>query len=110
VATIKFIIKQNDLEPPLQVTLLDGTTPVDLTLATGVLFLMKNSGGLKVNYAMVVDPNPTTGKVSYAWISGDTDTVGQYSAEIQVTWPAARPQTFPVDKYFVVDVQKDLGP
>jgi len=113
VATIKLIIKQNDLEPPLQVTLLDGTTPVNLTSASEVRFLMKTGTTLKVSAVMTVADQSILanhGKVSYNWVTGDTDTVAQYSAEIQVTWPSTRPQTFPVDKYFVVDVQKDLGP
>lgn len=111
--TTKFIIKQHDLEPPIRVTLLDGTKPVDLSAASEVRFFMKNKDGLKVSQVMSVEDQSNAanhGRVSYAWQSGDTDTVSSYSAEIQVTWIGSRPQTFPADKYFTVDVQKDLGP
>ncbi len=113
-ANTKFIIKQHDLEPPLRVTLLDGTEAVDLSAVSEVRFLMKSrSTGLKVDDVMTVEDqsNPDNwGKVSYTWQSGDTDTVGTFTGEIQVMWIGSRPQTFPANKYFTIDIQKDLGP
>lgn len=109
-----FYMKQHDLEPSLEVQLLSGTTPVDLSQATTVQFLMASrKTGLKVSGAMTVADQtaPTTlGVVTYTWRAGDTDTVGDFNAEIQVTWAAEKPQTFPAHDYFIVSVGKDLGP
>lgn len=107
-----FYIKQHDLLPKLVVTLLEGETPVDLTLATSARFLMRNIlAGLKVTaVADVLDQtNPDNlGKVSYTWAGLDTDTVGKFNGEIEITWPGGKTQTFPAHKYFTVDVQNDL--
>lgn len=109
-----FYMKQHDLEPNLELQLLSGADPVDLSQATAVQFLMSSrKTGLKVSGAMTIADQtaPTTlGVVTYAWRSGDTDTVGVFSAEVQVIWPTNKPQTFPADQYFTVNVQKDLGP
>lgn len=109
----KYIMKQHDLEPSLEVQLLDGLTPIDLTSATDVLFIMKNRKGIKATGSMTIADQTildNRGLARYDWSLGDTDTSGQYNAEVQVTWPGPRPQTFPADAYMLVDVQKDLGP
>lgn len=107
-----FYIKQHDLLPILVVTLTEGGEAVDLSLATSARFLMKNLRfGLKVNQvATILDQNITAnkGKVSYAWQGTDTDTVGKFNGEIEITWPGGKTQTFPAQKYFTVDVQNDL--
>lgn len=107
--TEKFFMKQNDLKPDILVKLLDGTTAVDLTSAVGVRFLMKGSSGLKISRAMTV-ADALTGEVSMAWSLGDTDTVGNYKAEIEVMWPSSKPQTFPSNAYFVIVILDDLDP
>lgn len=107
-----FYIKQHDLLPNLVVTLLEGDDPVDLTLATGARFLMRNLlAGLKVSaVATILDQSveANLGKVSYTWVSPDTDTVGKFNGEVEITWPGSKTQTFPAHKYFTVDVQNDL--
>ena len=106
----EFPIKRGDLLPTLVVTLLDGTTPVDLTAATSARFLMRSlKTGLKVDGTVtVLDQTTSTGKVEYEWADGDTDTVGVYQAEIEVLWPGNKPQTFPANGYFSVKVVEQL--
>lgn len=109
----KFVIKQHDLLPHLQIQLLSGTDPVDLLNATSVTFLMSNrKTGLKISSPMVIadqsDPDQL-GIVTYRWQLGDTDIAGDYNAEIQVNWPASSPQTFPAHSYMTISVEKDLG-
>jgi hypothetical protein len=109
----KYVMKQNDLEPSLELQLLDGSTPIDLTSVVDVLFLMKARRALKATGSMTVADQTilgNTGIVRYDWTQGDTDTVGQFNAEVQVIWPGLRPQTFPANSYITVDIQKDLGP
>lgn len=120
-----FRIKQHDLKPSLQVVLLSDmpqqdpglppqSNPVNLTQATAARLLMSSRRtGLKVSGAMTIADQSVVanlGLVTYDWQAGDTDTVGQFDAEIEVTWPTGKPQTFPANQYFTVDVQKDLGP
>lgn len=106
---LKWIMKQHDTLPSLELTLLDGTTPVDLSAADSALFLMRNFGGLKVNSAMTF-VDRVHGKVRYDWVTGDTDTASDYDAEVQITWADLRIQTFPADQYITVSVEADLGP
>lgn len=108
-----FKIKHYDLYPIFRLVLLDGTDPVDLTLATEArLLLSSRNTGLKVNASMTItdqtDPD-NIGLVTYAWQIGDTDTVGSFNGEIQVLWPGQIPQTFPASGYFNVIIGKDLN-
>lgn len=109
-----FYIKQHDLEPSLVLQLLSDAVPVNLTQATGAIFLMSSrKTGLKATGTMTIADQTVAddiGVVTYSWQAGDTDTVGEYTAEVQVTWPGNKPQTFPANQYFTVSVQKDLGP
>jgi hypothetical protein len=112
-----FPIKQNDLEPPFEVVLVENEgeqteAPVDLTDATGVKFLMREKGDTgvaKVNAAATVVGDPLDGRVRYEWISGDTDTVGEFDAEIQVMFPSSRPATWPNNRFWDIQVFEDLG-
>jgi hypothetical protein len=111
VATARYTIKQFDLEPPFEIRLLDGIIPVDLTNATQVLFIMKNRKGLKVLGQMIKadQTGENRGIVLYRWLDGDTNTAGSFNAEVQVSWPTARAQTFPANQYVLVNIQKDLN-
>lgn len=105
-------LKQHDLLPELEITLLDGATPVDLTFADAVTLYVSGPGGVKVEAAMTVadQTDPTSvGKVSYMWASADTDTPGVYRAEVKVTWDGGKVQTFPSDGYFTVRILHDLS-
>lgn len=108
-----FFIKQYDLRPDLKVRLLDEDVPVDLTNAAAARFIMSSRRrGIKVDATMTIldqTEEDTLGVVSYAWADGDTDTVGDFNAEVQIMWPSGRPQTFPASGYIQVTVVKDLG-
>lgn len=110
----KCYIKQHDLEPDLEIQLLSDTDPVDLSQAQSALFLMSSrKTGLKAFGSMTIADQTVTstlGVVTYTWQPGDTDTVGDYNGEVQITWPVGKPQTFPANGYFTVTIQKDLGP
>jgi hypothetical protein len=107
-----FNMKQYDLLPVLRLTLLDGSDPVDLTLASEVRLLMKSrAAGLKVDSVMtkLAQENDTLGQVEYEWQEGDTDTLGSYQGEVQVLWPGQLPQTFPAKGYFKININRDLN-
>ena len=104
-----FSIKQNDTSPSLQATLKDSAqTPVDLTGAT-VMFHMKSvDGTIKVDRQMTVT-NAAGGVVQYDWQSGDTDTVGTYYVEFEVTYADSSVETFPNNGNRAVSVVRELN-
>lgn len=110
-----FIIKQNDTRPVYTTTLQDNVdtdTPdaIDLTNATGVKFKMRKTGTTgapKVNGNMAFVDRPT-GKVSYTWVVGDTDTADTYDVEFEITWNDGGVETVPNDSFKTVIVKDDL--
>lgn len=112
-----FTIKQNDQRPFFTVILKDDfgeetEAVVDLTTATSVTFSMRVAGGgaVKVNkQAADIAPDPTTGEVTYEWDATDLDTVGEYEAEVEVTWNDGKVETFPNLDYWDVIVVDDIA-
>ena len=104
-----FSIKQNDTSPALQATLKDAAlVPIDLTGAT-VMFHMKSvDGTIKVDEAMTITNNEG-GVVQYNWQAGDTDTVGTYYVEFEVTYADLAVETFPNNGNKVITVVKELN-
>lgn len=104
-----FSIKQNDTSPSLQATLKDAAlNPIDLTGAT-VRFHMKSvDGTLKVDEVMTI-VTAASGIVQYDWVSGDTDTVGTYYVEFEVTYADASVETFPNNGNKTISVVRELN-
>jgi hypothetical protein len=105
-----FYIKQNDTGPSIQATLKDADgVAVSLAGAT-VSFKMRKQGSAtpKVNAAATI-VNSTAGIVKYNWIAADTNTVGTYQAEFQVTYSDLSVETFPNATYLKVKVIDDIA-
>lgn len=87
-------IVQNDTRPALDFSLTQDGAPVDLTGCT-VKFYMKNSttGSVKINGATCAITDATKGKCRYNWTGSDTDTVGTYLGEVEVTFADSKIQT-----------------
>lgn len=104
-----FSIKQNDTSPALQATLKDASlTAINLTGAS-VRFHMKSvDGTVKVDEAMTIT-NASGGIVQYNWQTGDTDTVGTYYVEFEVTYADSSIETFPNNGSLSVTVVKELN-
>lgn len=106
--------KRNDTGPPVSIVCLDGDSPIDLTNATSARFLMGqvNAAGvstIKVQGTAAIATDKTTGTVTYNWVVGDLDTVGTYSAEVEITWTTGKKQTFPAANYLTILVVADIG-
>lgn len=109
-------IKKGDLMPNLEVNLMM-TDPADVTgetlipipsldTASSVSMDMrhKESGTVVVQNATCVVVDPVTALVRHQWATGETDIVGKYDVEFEVTWPSSRPQTVPSKKFYTVEV------
>ena len=104
-----FTIKQNDTSPSLGATLKDAqSTVVSLVGATVKLHMNSLDGVAKINQTMTVT-DAEGGVIQYDWQAGDTDTVGAYYAEFQVTYVDGSVETFPNDGNLTVSIVKELG-
>lgn len=104
-----FYIKQNDTFPVIRATLRSGNgDPIDLDSAT-VRFHMRQIGSntVKIDAAGGV-VLASDGVVQYIWSEDDTDTVGAYQAEFEVTYPGGSVETFPNDGYIRVEITDDI--
>jgi hypothetical protein len=104
-----FYIKQNDTVPSIRATLQNGNgDPVDLINAT-VRFHMRaiGSNSTTVDAAAVI-VTAEAGIVQYNWIADDTDTIGSYQAEFEVTYPDSTVETFPNDGYVRIEIIDDI--
>ena len=104
-----FIIKQNDTSPAIQATLKDANgSAIALTGADVAMHMKSVNGVLKVREEItIVDAD--TGVVKYDWVTGDTDTVGTYYVEFQVTYADLTIETFPNDDKAVILIKPELA-
>jgi uncharacterized protein YfaS (alpha-2-macroglobulin family) len=106
---MSFFIKQNDTSPALLATLKDFSgVAINVTGAAIRLHMKDLSGTIKIDQAMTIT-NATLGLVRYDWQVGDTDTVGTYYVEFQVTYSDGSVETFPNNGNKVVSVVKELN-
>lgn len=105
-----FYIKQNDTAPALRAILKDGDgEAIDLTDAT-IRFHMREIGGstVKVDGVSPAQLPPTSGIVQYDWVAADTDTVGSYQGEFEVTYSDGSIETFPNNGYIRIQITDDI--
>ncbi len=83
--TEEFTLSKDALLPDLEVQLLDGSVPVDLTAAT-VKFSMDTEAGVnKINGIAGSLVDAPRGRVKYEFIGTDTDTEGIFFGQFIVT-------------------------
>lgn len=106
---MSFFIKQNDTSPSILADLKSfNGDPINLTNAS-IQFHMKSvDGTLKVDAAMTI-LNESLGRVRYDWQVGDTDTVGSYYVEFEVTYADNSVETFPNNGNKTVSVVRELN-
>src|SRR5690625_4740426 len=101
-------LKRYDRTPALEAVLQQATgAPINLQNAT-VKFLMKDQDGLKIDSPVTII-DVSRGMVKYDWAEDDTDEVGDYQAEFEITFSNGRKMTVPNDDYIVVVILEDLG-
>lgn len=104
-----FHIKQNDTRPIMAATLIDGDGNVANLDGATVLFKMRQAGEttVKVNASAAI-ADATKGKVTYTWSAADTNTVGEFEGEFEVTYAGGGVQTFPNNKYIEIEITDDI--
>lgn len=105
-----FFIKQNDTSPALQVTLKDASgTAIDLSGAT-VRFHMRQIGAptTKVDASATIS-DADNGIVYYSWNAVDTNTVGSFEAEFEVTFSGGEIESFPNNRFIQVEITDDIA-
>jgi hypothetical protein len=104
-----FTIKSGNTAPALVATLYDGSAPLSLVGANVRMRMRARNGGLLVvDSPATIVGNAEEGVVSYAWQTGDTDGVGDFEVEWQVTFAGGAIQTFPTQGYTEVTVLPSL--
>jgi Rib/alpha/Esp surface antigen-like repeat protein len=105
-----FALKQNDTSPAVRVELFDSVGKrVDLTGCT-VRFLMRVKKAEVHKVAGAVEfEDVKNGIVIYRWAPADTDTVGDFQAEVEVTYPDNTVETFPGCGYIGVRISDDIA-
>lgn len=105
-----WVMAAGDTLPALTRTLTDGNgNPVNLTGAT-VSFIMWQRGATTAKVSASTNiTNPTTGAVSYAWSTGDTDTAGDFFARFKVTLANGKVETHPNDGYLSIQITPEVG-
>lgn len=104
-----FYIKQNDTSPAMLATLQDADGNAVNVNAGSVRFHMRAIGSTTV----IVDAAATivdgvNGLVRYNWDATDTDTIGSYQAEFEVTYSDGTIETFPNNSYIRVEIIDDI--
>jgi hypothetical protein len=111
-----FEIKQGSLKPAFVVALKDnyGTDDeevTDLTGYTSATFSMrkKTDKTIKVDAATAEITNEGGGEVTYAWVLGDTDTVGDFEAEVTVIGVDTKPEKYPSTGFWEIKINESIA-
>ena len=112
-----FFIKEGDTASIITSTLRDDDlAAVDIQGATVRFHLapISGSGTPVLNAAAVNDQvgsgtDGSKGKVSYAWVAGNTGFAGLYLGEWEVTYAGGKVQSFPNSSYILVRIKKQVA-
>jgi hypothetical protein len=109
-----YTVKRGDTAPVVTDTLLDGNGAAVSLTGAAVKFHMSTWDRVTVvTNASATGPNggalDITGRVQYAWASGDVAAAGVYKAEWEVTFAGGKIETWPGDSYAVVNIPSDLA-
>lgn len=101
-----FVIKRGDLLPSMPVTLTDNDVPVNLSTATAIQ-VVGIRHGIKIIDFTYGSPGPANGLLTIQWPNNSTLLLGLILFEFVVTWPGAKPQTFPEEGFVRARVSVD---
>lgn len=109
------VLKEGDTEPNFEAQLLDGENkPVDLANVTGsaLSFHMRQKGApaTKIDSSSMTITSADKGQIKYEWADdgSDTDTPGEFDAEVELTDADGEITTFPGDGYVTIKIEEQL--
>lgn len=92
-------MQSGDTWPPMKGLASDADGPVDLVIADSLRLLCKSTSHLIELPVTVIDPIEQVGNESFNWQAdfedGDTDVIGVYVCQLEVTWDSDQIETFP---------------
>ena len=91
-----FKIKRNDLQPYYRAQLKDADGNINLTGASVIFTLRDLNGNKKVDGESANITDNALGYVEYRWSGTDTDTIGEYRGEFQVSPSGSGKFTLPI--------------
>lgn len=104
-----FRIKRGDTRPALEVICGDEDgNPRDLSNATAQFHMEDQDGNVTIDAAATIT-NASEGKVAYEWASGDTDTIGLYGGEFEITYSDGKSETFPNYGSIDIEIVEDIA-
>lgn len=102
--------KQHDTWPPLRGKASDENGLMDLSEATSLKFLAKSGTKLIEGAAVAIQPPDSDGyNWKYVWAAEDLSVVGEYKAELEITWEPGKVQTVPNKGTESLVVEADQG-
>ncbi len=96
---------RGDRLPTYRVTLTQDNTPVNLTGATARFRMWADGAATNKVDALMTLVDAAGGVVDYAWAVGDTDTVGVYRSEVEVTFADGRQRTWEGDTFYISETR-----
>lgn len=104
---MKLKLVQNDTRPILKFVITQNGLPVDLTGATVKIYLINSdTSAVKINGSSCTIIDAVNGVCRYSLTSTDTNTVGNYSGEVEITFSDGTKQTG--YKQFSVIIRDDI--
>ncbi len=110
--SIEIDVRQNDTLPYFDFTLIKNSqgTPHDLTGATVVFSMASEIGETpKIDEGNVTIVDALAGEVRYSFDAADTDTIGMFYGEFEVTFSDGRILTFPEGDYINVNIIGEIA-
>jgi hypothetical protein len=83
-------IHYGDIGTVFERTIVDGTTPVDVSSASVKQLLFSKPSGMLLTKAAVFTTDGTDGKVRYTTIAGDLDTLGWWHLQVHIEMPGGK--------------------
>jgi hypothetical protein len=106
-------VKRGDTRPVLTFTLnqtVSGTaTAINLTTASTVTLLLKDTAGATTGGGVCTIASAASGRVTYTLKTSDTNTVRTWNGEFEIIWADAGIETVPNEGYVTIAVVSDLG-
>ncbi|MFG0329848.1 MAG: hypothetical protein ACF8PN_08125 [Phycisphaerales bacterium] len=100
-----FTIGRGARLPALEMTVMEGAKPHDLTPYSEVRLVgAQVDGSEQFNGVCTVDADPTTGKITYPWGPLDTQTAGVYRAEVICIVTAGNELHLPTHRTMTIEV------